>query len=107
MQTNMSACITYSFCSGGSASSNSFVNPRGIIILIIVPLDYFGHDAYLRILIACIWGKDSVEGGRACALQSHLTLKNGTKTSDFQLNEPSPKAITPPVAYEVPLGGGS
>jgi len=42
-----------------------FVNPQGRIILIISPLEYFGHNGHLKILIGCVWGKEGVERGQA------------------------------------------
>jgi hypothetical protein len=42
--------------------------------------------------------------GVLVAFQSLLTLKKGTRTLDFQLNEPPLKFIRRPLPYEVPLG---
>ena len=49
--------ITYSPC---SLAVGGFVNPRGIVILF---LNYFEHNGYLRIMIGCIWRKEGVEKG--------------------------------------------
>ena len=40
-----------------------FVNPPGIIILIISPFDYFRLNGPLKVLISWTWGKEGMKGG--------------------------------------------
>ena len=49
----------------------------------------------LTTLIRCIWGKRGL--WELVALRSLLTLKKGTRNSNLQSNEPSPKFILPSV----------
>jgi hypothetical protein len=49
-----------------------------------------------------VFGKK--RAGGVVALRSFLTLKKGTRTLNFQSNEPPPKFMRRPFPYEVPLG---
>ena len=54
------ACITYSLRFWGQREV--LWTPEKIIILITSPLDYFGHNGRLKILIGCLRGKEGVGG---------------------------------------------
>jgi hypothetical protein len=71
--------------SGGSYRLQNFV---------ISSLDYFEQNGYRKIVIRCIWGKECWEG--LVVLRSLLTLKKGTRTSDFQWNQGPPNFIRYP-----------
>ena len=66
-------------------------------------INYAEQNGFLKILIGCIWGNDG-RGGGLVALQSFSTIKKGTRTLDFQSNEPPLKLLRRPLSYEVPLG---
>ena len=62
------------------------------------------QNGYLKILIGCVWRNDGRGGGGLVALQSLSTIKKGTRTIDFQSNEPPLKFLRRPLPYKVPLG---
>jgi hypothetical protein len=59
------------------------------------------QNGYLKILIRCVWGND--ERGGPVALQSLSAIKKGTRTLNFQSNEPLLKFLRRPLPYEVPF----
>jgi hypothetical protein len=52
-------------------------------------------------LIGCVWGNGEHESGLV-ALQSLLTVKNGTIPFNFQSNEPFSKLLRQLLRYKVP-----
>jgi hypothetical protein len=58
--------------------------------IIIGPFNNTEQKSSLKILIGCVLGNDSLVGEVLVALSSLLTLKKGTRYSDFQSNKPHP-----------------
>ena len=67
----------------------SFFQPRRYLYLIFA---LFVQNSNLKVFMKCIRGKSA-----EVAFQFLLALKKGTRNSDFQSNEPSPKFIRPPL----------